>query len=121
MKLRILSPIFAIACAAALMSPTPTEAQVPAPDISQAPVVEEAEIQSFAAAVKEVQRIRDTYAPVAAASQTAEERARIENTASNEMEAAVAKKGITVPRFKQILSMSRVDPNLADRIRAYLH
>jgi len=66
MKLRILSPIFAIACAAALMSPTPTEAQVPAPDISQAPVVEEAEIQSFAAAVKEVQRIRDTYAPVAA-------------------------------------------------------
>ena len=117
MNLRTLLQV-AVVSTAAFIAAQPAAAQVPG--VLQPSAIEEAEIRPFAAAVKEVQRITDFYSPLAAATRTPAELDEVESTAFDAMKQVVSREGFTISRFNQIVDMARLDPDLADRIRAHL-
>lgn len=98
-----------------------TVAQDGPPSLEQtAPPVSDAELKSFAVAVLEVQRINDAYMPRFQASKTPEEQQRVEDAASKEMVQAVEKQGMTVDKYKEILTLAQQNPQVAERIKQHI-
>ena len=99
----------------------PVVAQSSAPSTAPAPSFSDTELKVFAAAVVDVQRVTDTYLPKLKAATTIEDQQRIEESASAEMTRVVEAKGMTATRFSQILELTKVSPQLADRVRWHIH
>ena len=98
-----------------------TMAQGGPPSVEPSPSsVSDAELKSFAVAVLEVQRINDAYMPRFHASKTPEEQHQVENAASREMTRAVEKQGMTVDKYKQIMTLAQKNPQVAERIKDHM-
>ena len=80
----------------------------------------DAELKSFAVAVIEVQRINDVYVQKLASAATPEEQQQIRRTASQEMVKAVEKEGMSVERYKEIMSHAQTDPSVAARVQEHI-
>lgn len=82
--------------------------------------VPDGDIDSFAAAARDMQEIDATYAEKLA--QTKDEAARneIRTRASADMVAAIRENGLTVDRYEQIYRLAQNDQTVADRIRSRL-
>ena len=85
------------------------------------PSFSDAELKVFAAAVIDVQRVTDTYLPKLKAATTIQDQQKVEETASAEMTRVVESRGMTATRFSQILELTKVSPQLADRVRWHIH
>lgn len=111
-----------MAIALLAVAPVPVAmAQSGQPSVEQSvPSVSDAELKSFAVAVLEVQRINDTYMPRFEAAKTPEEQQQVENAASKEMVKAVEKQGMTVDKYKEILSLAQKNPQVAERIKQHI-
>lgn len=105
-------------CAGLTASVAPmTAAQAPAPSIQQpAPAYSEDELKTFAVAALEVLRINDVYLPKLKMATTPEEQQRVERTASDEMVKAVEKEGLSVAKYKEIMSHAEANPDIAQRV-----
>jgi hypothetical protein len=93
--------------------PVVAQSSVPSPT----PSFSDSELRTFAVAVVEVQRITDAYMPRLKTATTIEDQQRVEEKASAEMARVVENQGMTVSRFAQILDLTKVSPELADRVR----
>lgn len=91
-----------------------TTSPVPSPSFS------DTELRVFAVAVVGVQRVTDTYMPVLKRATTIQEQQKVEDTASAEMARVVENQGMTVSRFAQILDLTKVSPELANRVRWHI-
>ncbi len=80
----------------------------------------DSELKSFAVAVLEVQRINDTYVPKLQSAQSPEEQQQLRQTASQEMVRAVEKEGMSVDKYKEILSQAQADPAVAERVKQHM-
>ena len=98
----------------------PVVAQSSSPAAAPTPSFSETELKVFADAVLDVQRVTDTYLPKLKAATTIEDQQKVEDTASAEMERVVESRGMTATRFSQILELTKVSPELADRVRWYI-
>jgi hypothetical protein len=85
------------------------------------PAFSDTELRVFAVAVVGVQRVTDTYMPKLKKATTIQDQQRVEETASVEMARVVENQGMTVSRFSQILELTKVSPELADRVRWHIH
>ena len=119
--------VLAVAAAFGLAAPAAI-AQSVQPVVAQsssstapAPSFSDAELKVFAAAVLDVQRVTDTYLPKLKAATTIAEQQKVEDTASAEMTRVVESRGMTATRFSQILELTKVSPQLADRVRWHIH
>ena len=98
----------------------PVVVQASPPSTSPTPSFSDTELRTFAAAVLDVQRVSQTYTPRLKGA-TIEDQQKIEETASAEMTRAVENRGMTATRFSQILELTKVSPELADRVRWHIH
>ena len=80
----------------------------------------DSELKSFAVAVLEVQRINDTYVPKLESAKSPEEQQQLRQTASQEMVRAVEKEGMSVDKYKEILSQAQADPAVAERVKQHM-
>jgi hypothetical protein len=78
------------------------------------------ELRSFAVAVAKMRRINETYRPRVQTAATAEERMQVQQTASAEMTRAVETEGMTIDKFHYILTQTRDNPEVAQRVRKHL-
>lgn len=124
------APALVLAIAAALgfaapaafaQSVQPAVAQSSSPLPAPIPSFSDTELKVFAAAVVDVQRVTDAYMPKLKAATTIEDQQKIEETASAEMTRVVENRGMTATRFSQILELTKVSPQLADRVRWHIH
>lgn len=100
----------------AAQTPAPSVPQ-PAPGIQQpAPAYSDAELKTFAVAALEVLRINDAYLPKLKMAATPQEQQDVERTASDEMVKAVEKEGLSVNRYKEIMSHAEAHPEVAERV-----
>jgi hypothetical protein len=104
-----------------LCAPAVFPQAVQQPSIEQsASSYNDAELRSFAVAALEVQRINDIYVPKLETAKSPEEQQQIQQTASQEMVRAVENEGISVDRYKEILSDARANPALAARVQEHM-
>jgi Domain of unknown function (DUF4168) len=96
--------------------PVVAQSSSPAPT----PSFSDTELRVFAVAVVGVQRVTDTYLPVLKRSTTIQDQQRVEDAASAEMARVVENQGMTVSRFSQILELTKVSPELANRVRWHI-
>ncbi|MGQ0522456.1 MAG: DUF4168 domain-containing protein [Betaproteobacteria bacterium] len=114
-SLRLITVAFCTALAASL-API-TAAQTPAPSIQQpAPAYSEDELKTFAVAALEVLRINDAYLPKLKMAATPEQQQQVERTASDEMVKAVEKEGMSVAKYKEIMSHAEANPEIAQKV-----
>jgi hypothetical protein len=99
----------------------PVVAQSTAPRSAPTPSFSDSELKVFASAVLDVQRVTDEYLPRLKAATTIEDQQKIEETASSEMARVVESRGMTATRFSQILELTKVSPELANRVRWHIH
>jgi hypothetical protein len=97
------------------------------PQVLQQPPAEQSassysdsELQSFAVAVLEVQRINDTYMPKLESAKSAEEQQQVRQAASQEMLSAVEKEGMSVDKYKEILRQAETNPAVAERVKEHM-
>lgn len=99
-------------------------AQTPAPDVQQrapnvqqpTPAYSDTELKTFAVAALEVLRINDVYLPKLKMAASPQEQQEVERTASDEMVKAVEKEGMSVTRYKEIMSHAEAHPEIAARV-----
>ena len=99
-------------------------AQTPAPDVQQrapnvqqpTPAYSDTELKTFAVAALEVLRINDVYLPKLKMAASPQEQQEVERTASDEMVKAVEKEGMSVTRYKEIMSHAEAHPEIAERV-----
>jgi hypothetical protein len=75
------------------------------------------ELQSFALAVLEVQKINTVYLSRFEAAATLEEQEQVVDAAKKEVAQVIQKQGMSISRFHQILGHTQSDPAFADRVR----
>jgi hypothetical protein len=85
-----------------------------------APGYSDAELKSFAVAVLQVQRINDAYLPRLQSAKTPEEQQQVKEAASGEMVRAVEKEGISVDKYKEIMTQAQTNPEVAERIKQHI-
>ncbi|HET7595353.1 MAG TPA: DUF4168 domain-containing protein [Burkholderiales bacterium] len=108
------------ASAAAAQTTAPATPR-PAPQVQQpAPNYSEDELKTFAVAALEVLRINDLYLPKLKMAATPEEQQQVEKTATDEMVKAVQKQGLTVDKYKEIMTHAEANPEIADRVMKHM-
>jgi hypothetical protein len=85
-----------------------------------APSYSDDELKSFAVAVVEVQRINDTYVQKLESAASPEEQQQLRQAASQEMVQAVQKEGMSVDKYKAIMSQAQTDPVVAQRVKEHI-
>ena len=118
----VVSAMTAVATpAASAQSVQPAIAQSSSPLTAPTPSFSDDELKVFAAAVIDVQHVTDAYLPKLKAATTIEDQQKVEEAASAEMTRVVENRGMTATRFSQILELTKVSPELADRVRWLIH
>lgn len=98
-----------------------TTAQPASPGVPQAaPSYSDAELKTFAVAALEVLRINDLYLPKLKMATTPEEQRQVEKTATDEMVKAVEKEGLTVDKYKEIMTHAEANPEVAERVMKHM-
>lgn len=85
-----------------------------------APAYSDSELKSFAVAVLEVQRINDAYVQRLSTAATPEEQQQLRRSASQEMVRAVEKEGMSVDKYKEIMSHAQTNPAVAERVKEHI-
>ena len=120
MTIRFLTVMVAFALLGIAWVPV-TVAQPGQPRAAQsAPTFSDAELKAFAGVVVEVQRIADSYRPKVEAAQTVREKEKMEVAASDEMTRAVEQEGLTIDRYKEILTQTLSNPEVAGRVKEHV-
>jgi hypothetical protein len=119
MRTRVLPLLFGVAGFVGAAPVFPQAAQQP-PAQQSAPDFSDSELKSFAVAVLEVQRINDDYVQKLERAASPEEQQQIRQTASQEMVRAVEKEGMSVGKYKEIMSQAQADPALAARVQEHM-
>ena len=112
----LLLGLVGLACAPVVFS----QASLQPPAQQSASSFSDSELKSFAVAVLEVQRINDTYVPKLEGATSPEEQQQLRQTASQEMVRAVEKEGMSVDKYKEILSQAQADPAVAERVKEHM-
>jgi len=112
----LLLGLVGFAGAPAVLSQTTAPAQVE----QAASPYSDAELKSFAVALVEVHRINDSYTQKLASAQSPEEQQQIRDTASKEMVRAVETEGMSVEKYKEILSQAQNNPAVAERVKEHI-
>ena len=112
----LLLGLVGLACTPAAFS----QATLQPPAEQAAPGYSDSELKSFAVAVLEVQRMNDTYVPKLESAKSPEEQQQLRQTASKEMVRAVEKEGMSVDKYKAILSDAQTNPAVAERVKEHM-
>jgi hypothetical protein len=80
----------------------------------------DSELKSFAEALVELQRINRAYQPRLEAATTPDEKNQVQHAAMEEATQTLAKKGINVDKYNEILLVAQNNPEVAERIRDQL-
>lgn len=80
----------------------------------------DAELESFAGAAMILQRINDDVVPKLRAASTLEEQHELVQAASTEMTQALARKGLSVHKFQEILSQAQTHPGIAEKVARHI-
>ena len=96
----------------------------PTPQLQQpaqpAPNFSDEELKTFAVAALEVLRINDLYLPKLKRATTPEEQQQVEKTATDEMVKAVQNQGLTVDKYKEIMTHAEANPEIANRVMKHM-
>lgn len=121
-KLRI-PAIAAIAALSALAFSFPAAAQSTTPG-QQAPAaqptVTEEQIESFVVAARELGEINARYSPQLEQTEDTAKQEQIRREASGNMVEAIREAGLTVEEYNQIYTLTRTDPDVADKVKQKL-
>lgn len=82
--------------------------------------ISQQELETFAVAAVEVQRISDDYQLKFAGSATPQERETIQREATERMTKAVQDKGMTVDQYNEVARTAQSDAHLAEQINEYV-
>lgn len=82
--------------------------------------VGEDELQSYAAAAVEVQRISSDYHETMTEATSSEDAQALQNQAMEKMKEAVRSEGLSVDRYNQIYTLAQADPKVARQIGDYI-
>jgi hypothetical protein len=93
---------------------SPVEQTAPASNYS------DSELKTFAVAALEVQRINDAYVQKLESAKSPEEQQQLRQTASQEMVRAVEKEGMSVDKYKEIMSQAKANPAVAERVQQHI-
>lgn len=112
-----LLPIFAAALVAVLsMLAQPAAAQQQAPAAAQ---YSEEQIEAFASATLEVERLNAKWIPQIAEAQTPDETATRREQAMQEMRSAVRDEGLSVEEYNSIYELSQRDPEVMQTVEEH--
>jgi hypothetical protein len=89
-----------------------------APSEPSNPTYSDKELQSFAVAVLEVERIKSSYAPKLA--QNLREQAQLKQAASLELLLALKQQGMSVDKYQEMLGQVQSRPELQDKVNENL-
>ncbi len=108
---------FALTAAAQAQQASPGyQGQAPAPQGAVQSEFSDQQLQSFAGAVREVQKIGQRMQPKVSAAGSPEEAAEVRQEATKEMVEAIRGEGLTVEEYNDISTAARANPQLAARI-----
>lgn len=82
--------------------------------------ISQQELETFAVAAVEVQRISDDYQLRFAASTTPQERESIQREATDKMTRAVEDKGMTVDQYNEVARTAQTDAHVAEQVNEYV-
>jgi hypothetical protein len=82
--------------------------------------ISQQDLQIFAVAAVEVQRISDDYQTKFAAADTPHERQKIQQEATDRMTKAVEEKGMTVSQYNDVARVAQTDTDVAEQISEYV-
>lgn len=88
------------------------------PSEPSSPAYSDKELQSFAVAVLEVERIKSSYAPKLA--QNLREQAQLKQAASLELLLALKQQGMSVDKYQEMLAQVQSRPELQDKVNENL-
>ena len=114
--LALLLGLIGLACTPAVFA----QATLQPPAGQTASSYSDSELKSFAVAVVEVQRINDTYVQKLDSAASPEEQQQLRQAASQEMVQAVEKEGMSVGKYKEIMSHAETDPAVAERVKEHI-
>ncbi|MEX0758414.1 MAG: DUF4168 domain-containing protein [Tistlia sp.] len=80
---------------------------------------DDAQLQSFAAATLEVERLNEEWADRIAGAGDAEEQQAMRTQAMEQMAEAVREEGLTVPEYNAIVEVVQADPEVAETVNTY--
>lgn len=80
----------------------------------------DAELKTFAVVALNVQKINETYLWKLEGAESADEKQKVRQAASNEMVQAVQSQGMTVEKFNEIAVQARQRPEIAERIQQHI-
>lgn len=103
--------------AVAQQAPPQPSAEAPA---SAAAQPSEEELRTFASAALEVREIGAEWQPKITEAESEEHAAEIQTQARDEMVEAVEQKGLSVDRYNEITQAVRSNPELAEKVTAYM-
>jgi hypothetical protein len=89
----------------------------PAPDAAQ---VGEEDLQRFALAAIEVQRVNQTFAPQLQQAQSPDEQQQIRQQANQAAAQAVQEVGLTVEQYNDISRLAVQNPQVAEQVNSYI-
>jgi hypothetical protein len=112
----LLLALVGLVCAPAVLA----QATLKPPAAQAASSYSDDELKSFAVAVVEVQRINDTYVQKLESAASPEEQQQLRKAASQEMVQAVQKGGLSVDKYKEIMSQAETDPVVAQRVKEHI-
>lgn len=109
---------------ASAQEPQPQQPPAASPGIEQpqAPAADVAEedLERFALAAIEVQRINQIYAPQVQQAQSPDEQQQIRQQANQEAAQAVQEVGLSVEQYNDISRLAVQDPQVAERVNEYI-
>lgn len=111
MQRSLISVAVAVLCTGWLISAQPAAAQgqPPTPNIS------DQKLDQTAAAIQNVQKVRDNYVQKLSAA-SSEEKDKIASEASAAMQKAVTDQGLSVDEYNSIVQLAQNDPSVRERI-----
>lgn len=90
------------------------------PPSRAAPQVTDQQLETFAVAALEVQKINQTYQPKISQAESPEDQKVLYEQATQEMTQAIRDSGMSVEQYNQLTTVVQADPELSQRLQSHI-
>ena len=114
--------IAAALAAVALMAlaSQPAYAQDAEPPARAAPQITDQQLQNYAVAALEVDKVNKTYQPLINKAPTREEQKTLYDKATQEMAEVIQNSGLSVEQYNQITTLVQSNPEISNEVQGYM-
>ena len=116
----ITTALAAVALMALASPPAYAQAADAEPPARATPQITDQQLQSYAVAALEVEKVNKTYQPMINKAPTREEQKTLYDKAAQEMVEVIRNSGLSVEQYNQITTLVQSNPELSKQVQGYM-